>query len=150
MKKMIICGLISILIGYVIGNILFTNIDFINLNNKNNKYYLLQEGTYSDNNILNNLESSIKPKIIEKNNNKISIYIGITKNLEVAERLINIYESKNIKLSIVEKYYSNDELENIEQFDNLILSAKDSEEILKIEEVVIASYEEIINNSNSI
>lgn len=150
MKKMIICGLISILIGYVIGNILFTNIDFINLNNKNNKYYLLQEGTYSDNNILNNLESSIKPKIIEKNNNKISIYIGITKNLEVAERLINIYESKNIKLSIVEKYYSNDELENIEQFDNLILSAKDSEEILKIEEVVLASYEEIINNSNSI
>ena len=110
----------------------------------------LQEGTYSDNNILNNLESSIKPKIIEKNNNKISIYIGITKNLEVAERLINIYESKNIKLSIVEKYYSNDELENIEQFDNLILSAKDSEEILKIEEVVLASYEEIINNSNSI
>ena len=150
MKKMIICGLISILIGYVIGNILFTNIDFINLNNKNNKYYLLQEGTYSDNNILNNLESSIKTKIIEKNNNKISIYIGITKNLEVAERLINIYESKNIKLSIVEKYYSNDELENIEQFDNLILSAKDSEEILKIEEVVLASYEEIINNSNSI
>lgn len=150
MKKMIICGLISILIGYVIGNILFTNIDFINLNNKNNKFYLLQEGTYSDNNILNNLESSIKPKIIEKNNNKISIYIGITKNLEVAERLINIYESKNIKLSIVEKYYSNDELENIEQFDNLILSAKDSEEILKIEEVVLASYEEIINNSNSI
>ena len=150
MKKMIICGLISILIGYVIGNILFTNIDFINLNNKNNKYYLLQEGTYSDNNILNNLESSIKQKIIEKNNNKISIYIGITKNLEVAERLINIYESKNIKLSIVEKYYSNDELENIEQFDNLILSAKDSEEILKIEEVVLASYEEIINNSNSI
>ena len=46
MKKMIICGLISILIGYVIGNILFTNIDFINLNNKNNKYYLLEEGTY--------------------------------------------------------------------------------------------------------
>ena len=61
---------------------------------------------------------------------------------------VNIYEEKNIKLSIVEKRYSSEELKNnIEQFDFLILSAKDKDEILKIEEVVLASYDEIINNS---
>lgn len=149
MKKMIIYAIISITIGYLIGNIIFTNKDIFKKNNENEKYYLLQEGTYYDDKILSNNYSSIKQKIVEKNENKIHIYIGITRNLEVAEKLINIYEEKKVNLSIVEKYYSNEELKNnIDQFDLLINSSKDKEEILKIEEVVLASYDEIINNSN--
>lgn len=149
MKKMIIYAIISITIGYLIGNIIFTNKDIFKKNNENEKYYLLQEGTYYDDKILNNNYSSIKQKIVEKKENKIHIYIGITRNLEVAEKLINIYEEKKVNLSIVEKYYSNEELKNnIDQFDLLINSSKDKEEILKIEEVVLASYDEIINNSN--
>jgi len=149
MKKMIIYAIISITIGYLIGNIIFTNKDIFEKNNENEKYYLLQEGTYYDDKILSNNYSSIKQKIVEKKENKIHIYIGITRNLEVAEKLINIYEEKKVNLSIVEKYYSNEELKNnIDQFDLLINSSKDKEEILKIEEVVLASYDEIINNSN--
>lgn len=149
MKKMIIYAIISITIGYLIGNIIFTNKDIFKKNNENEKYYLLQEGTYYDDKILSNNYSSIKQKIVEKKENKIHIYIGITRNLEVAEKLINIYEEKKVNLSIVEKYYSNEELKNnIDQFDLLINSSKDKEEILKIEEVVLASYDEIINNSN--
>ena len=146
---MIIYAIISITIGYLIGNIIFTNKDIFKKNNENEKYYLLQEGTYYDDKILSNNYSSIKQKIVEKKENKIHIYIGITRNLEVAEKLINIYEEKKVNLSIVEKYYSNEELKNnIDQFDLLINSSKDKEEILKIEEVVLASYDEIINNSN--
>ena len=149
MKKMIIYAIISITIGYLIGNIIFTNKDIFKKNNENEKYYLLQEGTYYDDKILSNNYSSIKQKIVEKKENKIHIYIGITRNLEVAEKLINIYEEKKVNLSIVEKYYSNEELKNnIDQFDLLINSSKDKEEILKIEEVVLSSYDEIINNSN--
>ena len=149
MKKMIIYAIISITIGYLIGNIIFTNKDIFKKNNENEKYYLLQEGTYYDDKILSNNYSSIKQKIVEKKENKIHIYIGITRNLEVAEKLINIYDEKKVNLSIVEKYYSNEELKNnIDQFDLLINSSKDKEEILKIEEVVLASYDEIINNSN--
>ena len=147
MKKTIIYGLIAVILGYIIGNIIFTNRKLIEINNDKDKYYLLQEGVYYEND-LNNNQSNINPKIVEKEGKKISIYVGITKNLEVVERLINIYEEKNIKLSIVEKKYSSEELKNnIEQFDFLILSAKDKDEILKIEEVVLASYDEIINNS---
>lgn len=146
MKKIIIYGIISIIIGYLIGNIIFINKDIFKSNDENNRYYLLEEGSYYNEKTINN-KSSINQKIVEKNNNKIHIYIGITRNLEVAEKLINIYEEKNINLSIVEKDYSNEELKtNIEQFDLLILSSKDKDEILKIEEVVLASYDEIINN----
>ena len=148
MKKTIIYGLIAVILGYIIGNILFTNKEFIKIKNDKYKYYLLQEGIYYDNS-LDKTKSNINSKIVEKDGNKISIYVGITKDLEVVERLINIYEEKNIKLSIVEKNYSNEELKNnIEQFDFLILAAKDKDEILKIEEVVIASYDEIINSNS--
>lgn len=148
MKKTIVYGLIATILGYIIGNILFTNKEFIKIKNDKYKYYLLQEGIYYDNS-LDKTKSNINSKIVEKDGNKISIYVGITKDLEVVERLINIYEEKNIKLSIVEKNYSNEELKNnIEQFDFLILAAKDEDEILKIEEVVIASYDEIINSNS--
>lgn len=151
MKRIIITGIVSILTGYLIGNIIFTSKDILKKEKNNNKYFLLEEGTYYDEKILGNTSSTIKEKIIEKKDNKIHIYIGITRNLEVAEKLINIYDDKNINLSIVEKYYSNEELKNnIEQFDLLILSSKDIDEILKIEEVVLASYDEIINNSDNL
>ncbi len=145
MKKTIIYGIICIFLGYILGNILFINKDIFNYS-KGEKYYLLQEGIYTDENILNSYQNNLKQRIIEKENNKISVYIGITRNLEVAEKLLNIYEEKNTKLSIVERYYTNEELKNnIEQFDFLILSSKDKDEILKIEEVVLASFDEIMN-----
>ena len=125
MKRTIICGLVAILLGYIIGNIIFTKRDFIIKKNNNDKYYLLQEGIYYDKNILKNINA--KSKIVEKTKDKIYIYVGITKNIEVAERLVNIYEKDNIKLSIIEKYLSNEELKNnIEQFDFLILSSIES------------------------
>ena len=147
MKKTMIKCIGSIILGIIIGNILFSKRIIFKKENKEDKYYFLQEGVYT-NNILKNNMSNLTHKVIEKKDNKIYIYIGITKDIEIAEKLINIYEEKNIKLSIKEKYIRNNELKNnIEQFDFLILSAKDKDEILKIEEVVLASYDEIINNS---
>lgn len=150
MKRIIIYGIFSIIIGYLIGNIIFINKDIFKSNDEDNRYYLLEEGSYYNDKIINN-KSSINQNIVEKKNNRVYIYIGITRNLEVAEKLINIYEEKNINLSIVEKNYYNEELKtNIEQFDLLILSSKDKDEILKIEEVVLASYDEIINNDENL
>ena len=148
MKKMIVYGIISILIGFFLGSLIFTKKELLFKEKKENKYYFLQEGVYSDKSIIKDSQLSTKPKVIEYLNDKIYIYVGITKDLEVAEKLVSIYENNNIKLSIKEKYNSNEELKNnVEQFDFLINSTKDNDEILKIEEVVLANYEEIIDNS---
>ena len=62
---------------------------------------------------------------------------------------MNIYEENNINLSIVERYNTSEYLKsNIEQFDLLILSSKDNDEVLKIEDVVLACYEETIKSNN--
>ena len=151
MKKTMIKCIGSIILGIIIGNILFSNRIIFKKENKEDKYYFLQEGVYT-NNILKNNMSNLTHKVIEKKDNKIYIYIGITKDIEIAEKLINIYEEKNIKLSIKEKYIRNNELKNnIEQFDLLINASRDVDEILTIEEVVLANYEEIIkDNANDL
>ena len=151
MKKTMFKCIGSIILGIIIGNILFSNRTIFKKENKEDKYYFLQEGVYT-NNILKNNMSNLTHKVIEKKDNKIYIYIGITKDIEIAEKLINIYEEKNIKLSIKEKYIRNNELKNnIEQFDLLINASRDVDEILTIEEVVLANYEEIIkDNANDL
>ena len=151
MKKSLIRALVIIIIGFIIGNILFNNRNIFSFKKNKDKYYFLQEGTYYDKSILDNNLTSLKQKVVEYNGDKICIYTGITKSLDVAEKLLNIYDSKNIKLTIKEKYYSNEEFKNnVEQFDLLIESSKDIDEILKIEEVVLANYEEIIKNSENV
>ncbi|MBQ3307983.1 MAG: hypothetical protein IJG68_07325 [Bacilli bacterium] len=143
MKNKFLIGLCFILLGFGVGKIIFMKIDFSNMKKKGEKYYFLQEGVYQNGEDF----SKLKQKITEYQDNKIYVYAGITKSLEVAERLLNIYDNNNISLSIKEKYFVNEEFKNnVEQFDYLILSSNDSDEVLKIEEVVLANYEEIIKN----
>ena len=143
MKNKFLIGLCFILLGFGVGKILFMKIDLTKIRKRGEKYYFLQEGVYNSDEKLTNL----KQKIMEYQDNKIIVYVGITKSLEVAEKILNIYDQNHISLSITERYFMNEELKNnIEQFDYLILSSNDSDEILKIEEVVLANYEEILKN----
>lgn len=145
MKKIIIKGIFFIVIGFFIGQFLFgEKIELIKRLQKGDTYYFLEEGIYTDyNNIQNNL--NINRRIIENKNNKYHVYIGITRDKEVLEKLKNIYEKENIKISVKEKILESQEFKtNVEQFDLLIKQTKDTSQILTIEEVVIANYEEII------
>ena len=146
MKKFLITSFIFIIIGILIGKFIFLEKDLLKIFKTKDRYYFLQEGVYN-NTSLNENSLSVKNSVMEKNDNKIYVYIGITKDEEIAEQLINIYKKKNINLNIKEKYITNEEFKNnIEQFDLLIKSSKNEDEIIKIQEVVLANYEEIIKN----
>jgi len=145
MKKIIIKGIILIIIGFFIGQFLFADkIELIKRLQKGDTYYFLEEGVYNNyDNIQNNL--NINRKVIENNNNKYHVYIGITRDKEVLEKLKEIYKRDNINITVKEKILESVEFKtNVEQFDLLIKQTKDNSQILTIEEVVIANYEEII------
>lgn len=147
MKRFFITSLFFILLGIIIGKIIFLEQDILKIFKSKDNYYFLQEGIYQDNNLFEDNALNIKDSIMEYKNNKIYVYIGITKDLEIAEQLVEIYKKKNINLSIKEKSISNEEFKNnVEQFDLLIKSSKQEDEIIKIQEVVLANYEEIIKN----
>lgn len=145
MKKIIIKGILLVAIGFFIGQFLFgEKIELIKKLQKGDTYYFLEEGVYSN---YNNIQNSINAyrKIIENKNNKYHVYIGITRDKKVLEKLKKIYKEDNINVSVKEiNLYSQEFKNNVEQFDLLIKQTKDNSQILTIEEVVIANYQEII------
>ena len=146
MKKIIISGILLIILGYYLGNFIFTDKNINKLKNKE-MYYFLQEGVYSNKENLQTNISRINNKIIDKNDNKYYVYVGITKDLEVAKKIMKIYEKDGYDIYIKEKSLSSEEFyNNVNQFDLLIKDSNDTSNILTIEEVVLANYEEIIKN----
>lgn len=150
MKKIIIKGLIFIIIGFLIGNYLFgSKKDLIKRINNSEVYYFLQEGVYSSKDNLNNNLKSLSQKVIDYQDNKYYVYIGITKDKEVADKIKKIYEEKGFKIYEKELLLESQEFSsNVEQFDLLIKSTNKEDEILTIEEIVLANYEEIKKKSS--
>ena len=133
MKKTIILSIILVTIGFFLGIRTKTN--------KPEPYYFIQEGIYDNNNIFESNISDLRKKVLEYKNNKIIVYVGITKEKGLAEKIKEVYPNTQIE----EVWIDNEELKvNIEQYDILLRKAKTIEEIINIEEVVLANYEEIM------
>lgn len=144
LKKIILTSILFIILGFLIGNKIFGNISNDYYKNRET-YYFLQEGVYTDEDILKNNLKKISQKVIDIQDDKYYVYVGITKDEEVAETLKKIYEEKGVNIYQKEKQIKSEEfLNNVNQFDLLIKETKDEDQILTIEEVVLANYKEII------
>ena len=146
MKKTILIGMLSVSLGFFLGNIFMSEKSILKKNwNKEEKYYFIQEGIYSSYDNLKNNLISIKQKVIDKKKDKYYVYVGITKNKVLATKIQEIYKKRGINSHTVEKYLDSEEfLQNVLQFDNLIKNTEEEEDILTIESVVLANYEEIL------
>ena len=122
MKKLVLVSLFYIILGYFLGSIIFRS--KINLINPNKTLYYF----------------------LEENNN----CLGITKDYEIAENLKDILEDNGKNITIKKKYLSNKEFSNnISEDDNIINTNLSNNEILKVEDMVMETYQEIIKNNTS-
>lgn len=146
MKKQIIFGAIILIIGLLIGNKIYkTNSSLTTVFSEGTTYYFLQEGIYTSKVILEENTKNINVKLIEEKNSKYYVYLGITKSEEIAKKLKKLYEEDGYQIYIKEIKLNNEEFDsNVTQFDLLINSTNNENEIMTIEEVVLANYEEII------
>ncbi len=118
MKKLFLTGLTFIVIGYFLGNYIF-NIKVNLFDTSNDKYYFIKNKTTNE-------------------------YLAITKDLEIVERLQIIYKTQGIKSLVLEKEINSTVLaSNIKQFDRLVKTATKEQDIITIEEVVLANYQKI-------
>lgn len=144
MKKIYII-IIVLLVGIFTGNNLYQKSKNIFVKENENNYYFIQEGVYSNKNSLKEVANNLPTNITEYNKEKYYVYLGITKSKYIAEKLQEIYKDNDIDTYIKTKNISNEELkETIKQYDILLKSTNNYEEILTIEEVVLSNYEEII------
>lgn len=150
MKKILIFGIIFIFIGFILGKMIFGNkIDLLKKIYNMDTYYFLQEGVYSDRSILQNNLSKLNKKVIDYNNDKFYVYVGITKDIKVAKKIKKIYKNMGISVYQKEKDISSSEFSNnVTQFDLLINATDEDDEILTIEEVVLANYDEIVKSGS--
>ena len=145
MQKLIIKGLLLILIGFSIGEIIFGNKKkYFNKLRNSETYYFLQEGVYSNQTILDNNLEKLNQKIIDYQKGKYYVYVGITKDKEVLDKLTQIYKKNGFAIYPKEKNITSAEFSaNVKQFDLLIKETNEEAQILTIEKVVLANYEEI-------
>lgn len=147
MKKTFLLSIIFIFFGVVSGYILNTHLHLNSIETfkEETNYYFLQEGIYSNLDILKENTKNLDVKLINEENNKYYVYLAITTKEETAEKIKKIYDKKGYQTYIKEINLANEEFyNNVIQFDLLIEHTNKEEEILTIEEVVLANYEEII------
>ena len=146
MKKTVVISFMFLCLGLIVGTKIYdTKNSITSVFNNKETYYFLQEGVYSSKEIMEENTKMMNTKVVDYKNNKYYVYIGITKEIDIAKKIKNIYENEGHQIYIKEEKIENEELSsNITQFDLLINSTKDTNEILTIMEVVLANYEEII------
>lgn len=141
MKKNLITIFLAIILGYICASFILEEYRLSNFEDFNNIYYL-QIGAYNKlDNALADLTSITNKKVI-KEDDKYYSYIGITSSIDNANRIKKLYKEQGINVYIKEKYLNNkDFIYDLEQYDILIKNAKSKEEIDKVLETILSSYE---------
>lgn len=147
MKKKIFYSIIILITGIIVGRNIYLSKTTQTFSNKD-IYYFIQEGVYSSKSIMEENVKNMDLKVVDEIDNKYYVYLGITKDENIAKRLKEIYESLGYQIYIKELSLSNEEFSNnVTQFDLLINASTTTNEILTIEKVVLANYEEIIKKN---
>lgn len=150
MKKVLIISSIFILLGFFVGNYIFSSrIKVVKEIKDNDIYYFLEEGVYPSKDNLQSNISTITQKVISQNKEYYYVYLGITKNIDIAEKIKRLYEENGYKVKIKEMKLKNEEFShNVSQFDILLKEAKTYDEVLTIEKIILSNYDDLINNPN--
>lgn len=148
MKKRIFITVTLLSIGVVLGTKIYSaKASIENVFAEGQTYYFLQEGIYSSKKIMEENIQNISPKIINYDDSKYYVYLGITKDEDNAKKIKKIYSQKGYNIYIKEVKLNNEEFyNNVTQFDLLLNNTNNSNEILKITEVVLANYEETVKS----
>lgn len=146
MKMNFLISIVSALIlGYLCANFIFNEYGNSQTTfSETNNIYFLQYGVYTK---ADSNDIKVDKYIQVEEEGKYYVYVGMTTNLENAEKIQKMYKDNGIDLYIKEGYVSNSEFVNgLEQYDILLGSSKTEDEINSVLSTVLASYEEFVLN----
>lgn len=145
MKKTMLLAVIFVVLGAVCGSYLYEKApDSISVFQENQTYYFLQEGIYSSKDIMQENVGDLANKLTVLEDNKYYVYVGITMSKSNANKIKKIYEDMGYKIYIKTVTLDNEEFSsNVSQFDLLVEESDSNDDVLTVEEVVLANYEQI-------
>ena len=114
MKKTFLLSIFFISLGTIFGSFLHNNyeVNLLSSFNEGKQYYFIQEGVYSNEEIMLENTKDIEVKLINEENNKYYVYLGITKDEENAKKIKEIYTNKGYQIYIKEVSLANEEFYN--------------------------------------
>ncbi len=137
----------AIFLGAILGNFLFEQykLEDMNVVKEENSLYFIMEGSYSSEKQALKAVSSIDVKLIVKEDANYVVYLAITKSSDNLEKLEKIYKDLKINTTIKKMSVNNEEfLATLEQLDLLINKTTLQDEVLSINEVILANYQEFV------
>ena len=147
MKKTMLLAVIFVVLGAVCGNYLYKKApDTVSVFQTNQTFYFLQEGIYTSKDIMQENVGDLMNKLVVLEDNKYYVYVGITMDQDNANKIKKIYENMGYQIYIKKMTLDNEEFaSNVSQFDLLVQDSDTDEDVLTVEEVVLANYEQIFN-----
>lgn len=144
--KFLIPIALSIVVGLFFGKIFFQNyeVNGITVFDEKDKVYMLQVGVYST---LDKMEEAFPeyPKYLYiSQDDGYHLYVGITKNKEIASIIKEYYEDQGYSIYVKENLLDNNAfLSILGEYDKIINIASPSD-IAEIEKIVISNYKEMV------
>jgi hypothetical protein len=145
--KFIIPIIISILIGYVFGKVIFNSYNN-NINkvfNNGEKVYFLQQGVYSSVQTMETNTTKLANYIYQKEGNYYKTYVAITKDINNVNKLKETFKKLGNDIYVKEMTINNGDFLNLlDQYDQLLYTSNDNINILAITKQILTKYKELV------
>ena len=149
--KFLVPILFSIAIGLFFGKIFFDNYDKTSLTvfDEKSKVYMLQVGVYSSKDKMQESFKDYKKLLYIESDDGYHLYVGITKNNQIARKIKEHYDKKGNNIYVKENIIDNKSfLSILGEYDKIIDIASDND-IEEIEKIVISNYKEMVLENES-
>lgn len=148
MKKIVLCSILAIISGGILGKITFDRYDKQNVNpviKLDKNVYMLKYDTYKNKEDMLNNTSNLERYIYIEKDNKFYVYVAVAKTMDSINKLKNIY-SDNLKVEKVN--IKNDGfIQNLDEYEKLLKSTDDTDSLKVIENEILSCYEKwVVNN----
>ena len=148
--KFLIPILGSIILGIIIGRIFFNEYDKNTLSvfKEMQNIYFVQLGVYNNLEILKEKVKDYKDYLILLEEDGYHIYVGISKDKKVAERIAGYFKNSGKDTYIKEKKVDNTRFLNIlSEYDKITTIVTSEKDLMDIERIVLSNYEELVLES---
>jgi len=143
-KNFLIPLIISIILGFISAQIVYSEYDKKQVVKQNNTY-ILQGGVYTTKETLEKAIKSFNNYLVVSEDDKYYVYLAMTSSKDNVDKLKKMYENTGIDIYVREVNVDNVEfVSNLEQYDILIRSVDNNDNLVSINEVILSSYEELV------
>lgn len=148
MKKIVLCSILAIISGGILGKITFDRYDKLNVKTViklDKNVYMLKYDTYKNKEDMLNNTSNLERYIYIEKDNKFYVYVAVAKTMDSINKLKNIY-SGDLKVEKVN--IKNDGfIQNLDEYEKLLKSTYDTDSLKVIENEILSCYEKwVVNN----